>query len=199
MMLPPVVAQAASPIVLEHSTDWPMVLATLLAVVVGGAITVGGQWYLTHRREKGRATAAARVIQGNLSGIASILQQLVDHDPQWYPYYNDTLVLQDWREYQGVLALHLDDASWEKVSQCAMGLTHMTNGMKRLYAGLMHGVREPVLVLNDLTKYREMWAELSEAHRALAALARLEPEKAVLLHAGTPNAMAQDVGPSLAG
>jgi len=170
-------------IVNTGGTDWLTPAATLLAVIVGGAVSYWVQYALNRRREKGEAKAAARMIQGDLAIAASRMQDMVEKDPTWYGY--DDLTLANWDARQGVLALHLDSKTWEVVSQSALELTGLTAGMRKaLLPGGPHAGK-PTLQLSDnqRTAMRKLWENASDAYNVLAPLAGNKPVQG-LLHEG---------------
>jgi hypothetical protein len=164
----------------DSGIDWLTPAATLLAVVLGGLVTYWAQHVLNRRREKGEAKAAARVIQGDLAMAAGHLALMVQHDRTWYSF--QALTLANWDERQAVLALHLKPKPWETVSQSALELRGTTEGWSRATApgGPREGQHTIPLTEGQLAGLRKMWANASEAHRALAELAGTEPEQGLL-------------------
>lgn len=83
-----------------------------------------------------------------------------------------------------MLALHLTPERWEAVSQSALELAELTEVFRRI-----HGPDPPTGTVIPLDTpgrqkdMRSMWENASEAHRALAKLAEIEPERG-LLHEG---------------
>jgi hypothetical protein len=162
-------------------TDWLTPAATLLAVLIGGALSVFGQYLLTHGRQKGEAKAAARVVQGDLGVAASILKNIVVDDHRWFGFHD--LRLPHWAEQQGSLALKMSAANWEVVSQSALESRWLSESMERAFApgGPHEGAPFVALSENAIGKMRLSWENATKAYNALAALAETEPV-AGLLH-----------------
>lgn len=156
-------------------TDWLTPAATLLAVVLGGAVTFGVQHVLTRRRQKGEAKAAARVLQGDLGMAASRLKDIVMDDPRWFAF--DDLRLKHWTEQQGRLALELKAPAWEVVQQSAEELRWVTEGMERALApaGPWQGHQFiPVSSKKEIASFRKGWENATKAYNALTQLAETE-------------------------
>jgi hypothetical protein len=79
------------------------------------------------RIESAENRAAARVIQADLGIAASLLQDIVEKDAQWYGYY--TVRLPHWKDEQRRLARVLTVEAWEAVSQSAWELRGLDESM----------------------------------------------------------------------
>jgi hypothetical protein len=172
-------------IVVENGTDWLTPLATLLAVIAGGAISFLVQARLSRRREADEAKAAARVVAGELSMVASRIKDMVVDDPRWFTF--DDFSLPRWAEQQGVLARELTPEDWDVVSQSALELRWFDDGMKRAVApgGPHEGERVWPLGDEGIKSMRKGWENATKAYNALAPLAEIDPEPG-LLHEQLP-------------
>lgn len=164
-------------------TDWLTPVATVVAVVVGGFITWGVQFWHARRQERGQAKASARILQGDLAMAASRLQYMIERDLIWYGFYN--LTLPNWNAQAPVVALHLDADTWEKVSQSALELDGLTEGFRRSIGADPPRGTIVRLSASSIADMRVLWQNASDAHRHLAALAEVPPEQG-LLHEGAP-------------
>jgi hypothetical protein len=141
---------------------------------------------LNRRRQKGEAKAAARVVQGDLAIAASRLKDMGKDDHRWFGY--DDLRLSHWADYEGPLAPELTAADWEVVSQSALELRGLSEGMERaLGSGGPHEDKPFVgLSKNSIGKLRLMWENATKAYNVLAPLAENEPVSG-LLHEEPPS------------
>jgi hypothetical protein len=168
-------------VVNTDGTDWLTPAATLLAVLIGGALSLLGQYLLTRSRQKGAAKAAARVLQGDLGIAASRMKDIVEDDPRWFGF--DDLRLAHWTESQGALALELSAAEWEVVQQSALELRWVTEKMELALGpgGPFEGQRTiPLDDQETMDSMRKGWDNATKAYNALAPLAGTEPVTGLL-------------------
>src|SRR4051794_17904035 len=180
-------AREVQKLIVENQTDWLTPVATLLAVLIGGWVSWLVQRLHAKRREAGEAKASARVLQGDLAMQASRLKDMVVDDPRWFGFYD--LRLPAWDRHAAVVALHLDAIDWEMVSQSAMELAGLTDGMERALGpgGPHEGKRVIGLSPKQQSSYRKLWENATLAYNALAPLAGTAREPK-LLHEGAPAA-----------
>lgn len=103
------------------------------ASAIGGALvgTLGGgvvDWRLERRRARLRAKAGARLLRADLSitekRLAAAIREL-----QWWPFYNTDI--RPWDDYRDVMAEEFDNESWSAVSQSAIELQALDEGMRK--------------------------------------------------------------------
>jgi len=109
------------------------------AAIISGASAIGGalvgafaggvaDWRLERHRGNLRAKAGARLLRADLSitekRLASAIREL-----QWWPFYR--MDMQPWDNYRDVMAEALDAASWGAVSQSAIELQALSEGMRK--------------------------------------------------------------------
>jgi hypothetical protein len=167
-------------VVNADGTDWLTPAATLLAVLIGGALSVLGQHLLTRSRQNGEAKAAARVIQGDLGMVASRLKDMAVDDPRWFAF--EDLRLAHWTESQGALALELDSADWEAVQQSALECRWITEKMEIAFApgGPLEGQNATPLDEEFMASVKKGWMNATNAYNALAQLAKSERVRGLL-------------------
>jgi len=167
-------AQDVIQVVNETGVDWLTPVATLLAVIVGGGITYLTQRLGRKRTEDQDAKAAARLVSADFSIVASRLQGLTT-DQQWYGFF--TTRVRSWPEHRGILARKLTIDEWEIVSQSAIELEHLEDGMtKALGPG---GPHEGAVVMSWSSEakqrgIRTMWKNATDAYNVLAKLGGME-------------------------
>ncbi len=109
------------------------------AAVISGASAIGGalvgalaggiaDWRLERHRSHLRAKAGARLLRADLLTTEKRLEAAI-RELQWWPFYS--MDMQPWDDYRDVLAEALDTKSWVHVSQSALELQALSEGMRK--------------------------------------------------------------------
>lgn len=101
--------------------------AALAGVVVGAVVGGVVDLKLEKRKENAQGRAGARLLRVDLSVAVQQIESAIA-ELTWWPFYE--LRLEPWDRYRDVLAVALDPEAWGVVSQSAMELQALGNGMR---------------------------------------------------------------------
>ena len=102
-------------------------VAGLLGVLLGGGITLGGQWFFESRRERSEVRAGLRLIRRDLMDALGAVSRALDNET--WPEGTNKDWLGTWRNYRPVLAQRLSAEDFDAASAAYARMDELQSGL----------------------------------------------------------------------